>query len=154
MQTLHSYTPANDMKVTKAIVLVATTVVGMACMASANPELVIEKLLEVPEAECTVMTKTGDQIEMHYKGTLEDGTEFDQSYKRGSPLPFKLGAGHVIKGWDQGLLDMCIGEKRKLTIPSHLAYGERGYPGLIPGGATLVFEAELVSINSERKSEL
>ncbi|KNC80633.1 hypothetical protein SARC_07010 [Sphaeroforma arctica JP610] len=88
---------------------------------------------------------------MHYKGSLTDGTEFDQSYKRGSPLPFQLGAGQVIAGWDQGLLDMKIGEKRTLTIPSDLAYGDQGFPGVIPPGATLVFETELVSINSHKE---
>lgn len=90
--------------------------------------------------------KKGDSVDVHYKGTLEDGTEFDQSYKRGQPLNFTVGAGMVIQGWDAGLVGMQVGEKRKLTIPSNLAYGERGIPGVIPKNATLIFETELVKI--------
>ena len=74
---------------------------------------------------------------MHYRGTLQaDGKEFDASYKRGTPLSFQLGAGRVIKGWDLGLLDMCPGDKRTLTIPPELGYGARGM-GPIPASATL-----------------
>lgn len=89
---------------------------------------------------------------MHYKGTLEDGTEFDSSYGRGQPLTFTLGSAQVIKGWDQGLMGMCEGEKRKLVIPPELGYGSSGAPPKIPGDATLIFEVELVKI--ERKDEL
>ncbi|KAJ5863667.1 uncharacterized protein N7529_005583 [Penicillium soppii] len=96
--------------------------------------------------ECDRKTVKGDGVSMHYRGTLQsDGSEFDSSYKRHAPLTFKLGTGRVIKGWDQGLLDMCIGEKRTLTIPPEFGYGDRGV-GPIPGGATLVFETELVAI--------
>jgi len=103
---------------------------------------------------CNRRTTKGDVLEMHYRGTLaSDGTQFDSSYDRGTPLTFEIGAGRVIKGWDQGLLDMCIGEKRKLTIPPELAYGDRGI-GPIPGGATLVFETELVGIQGVAKNEL
>ncbi|KRT86018.1 HLH domain-containing protein, partial [Oryctes borbonicus] len=70
------------------------------------------------------------------------------SYSRDKPFTFQLGVGQVIKGWDQGLLDMCIGEKRKLTIPPHLGYGDRGAGNLIPGGSTLVFEVELLDIGN------
>lgn len=84
---------------------------------------------------------------MHYKGTLQsDGTEFDASYNRGQPFTFTLGAGQVIRGWDEGLKDMCPGEARRLIIPSDMAYGDRGSPPVIPGGATLVFETLLVDI--------
>lgn len=83
---------------------------------------------------------------MHYRGTLTDGKEFDASYKRGEPLQFKVGAGQVIKGWDEGLLGMKIGEKRKLTIAPELGYGERGAGKVIPPNATLIFETELVGI--------
>lgn len=96
--------------------------------------------------KCERPTKKGDSVSMHYIGTLQsDGSEFDQSYKRGQPLTFKVGQGQVIKGWDQGLLDMCPGDKRTLTIPPSLGYGDRGV-GPIPGGATLIFQTELVSI--------
>jgi FK506-binding protein 2 len=80
---------------------------------------------------------------------LEDGTEFDSSIGRNDPFTFTLGVGQVIKGWDQGLLEMCEGEKRKLVIPSDLGYGDRGAPPKIPGGATLIFEVELLKINSK-----
>lgn len=86
---------------------------------------------------------------MHYRGTLQDtGVEFDASYNRNQPLNFKLGSGQVIKGWDEGLQGMCIGDKRTLTIQPEFGYGDRGV-GPIPGGATLVFETELVKINGK-----
>lgn len=86
--------------------------------------------------ECSRKTVAGDKIEVHYRGTLEDGTEFDASYNRGQPLSFTVGQGQVIKGWDQGLLDMCPGEKRKLTIQPDWAYGSRG-AGPIPANSVL-----------------
>uniref|UniRef100_A0A8C9TXU2 peptidylprolyl isomerase n=3 Tax=Osteoglossocephalai TaxID=1489341 RepID=A0A8C9TXU2_SCLFO len=101
---------------------------------------------------CPIKSRKGDVLNMHYTGKLEDGTEFDSSIPRNQPFTFTLGTGQVIKGWDQGLLGMCEGEKRKLVIPSELGYGDRGAPPKIPGGATLIFEVELLSI--ERRSEL
>ncbi|KAK1335497.1 hypothetical protein QTO34_003283 [Cnephaeus nilssonii] len=101
---------------------------------------------------CPIKSRKGDVLHMHYTGKLEDGTEFDSSLPQNQPFVFSLGTGQVIKGWDQGLLGMCEGEKRKLVIPSELGYGERGAPPKIPGGATLVFEVELLKI--ERRSEL
>lgn len=83
---------------------------------------------------------------MHYTGTLESGEKFDSSLDRGTPFEFTLGQGQVIAGWDRGLMGMCVGEKRRLRIPSHLGYGEHGSPPKIPGGATLVFEVELLEI--------
>lgn len=87
-------------------------------------------------AECTRKTQNGDTVQMKYKGTLIDGTQFDSNFDSGRPFEFKLGTGQVIRGWDQGLLGMCIGEVRKLTIPPGLAYGSEGV-GPIPPGATL-----------------
>ncbi|KAJ4374283.1 hypothetical protein N0V83_003024 [Neocucurbitaria cava] len=104
-------------------------------------------------AECSRKTKAGDKINVHYRGTLTDGTEFDASYNRGQPLSFTVGQGQVIKGWDQGLLDMCPGEKRKLTIQPDWAYGSRA-TGPIPANSVLIFESELVSIDGVKKDEL
>ncbi|KAL4804574.1 hypothetical protein BDV18DRAFT_161669 [Aspergillus unguis] len=104
--------------------------------------------------ECNRKTQKGDTVKMHYRGTLaSDGSEFDASYKRNAPLTFPLGGGRVIKGWDEGLLDMCVGEKRKLTIPPEYGYGDRGI-GPIPGGSTLIFDTELVEIVGVPKDEL
>ncbi len=89
--------------------------------------------------------KAGQSIQVHYTGSLDDGTVFDSSVKRG-PFGFTLGAGQVIKGWDEGVQGMKVGGKRKLIIPSHLAYGESGIGGEIPGGATLHFEVELLAL--------
>ena len=101
---------------------------------------------------CEVKSRKGDTLHMHYTGTLQDGTEFDSSIPRGEPLSFTLGSGQVIKGWDQGLLAMCAGEKRKLVIPPDLGYGDSGAGDKIPGGAVLIFEVELIKI--DRKDEL
>ncbi|KAI5002944.1 hypothetical protein ZWY2020_027594 [Hordeum vulgare] len=86
-----------------------------------------------PES-CTLQAHKGDKIKVHYRGTLTDGSVFDSSYDR---------------GWDQGLLGMCVGEKRKLRIPAKMGYGERGSPPKIPGGATLVFDTELIAVNGK-----
>jgi len=101
--------------------------------------------------DCTVRSKKGDSLHMHYTGTLQDGTEFDSSIPRGQPLVFKVGTGQVIKGWDQGLLNMCAGEKRKLVIPPELGYGASGAPPKIPGNSVLIFEVELVKIEPATK---
>ncbi|XP_057872081.1 peptidyl-prolyl cis-trans isomerase FKBP15-1 [Cryptomeria japonica] len=98
---------------------------------------------------CDIQAHKGDRIKVHYRGSLTDGTVFDSSFERGDPIEFELGSGQVIKGWDQGLLGMCVGEKRKLKIPSKLGYGDHGSPPKIPGGATLVFDTELVAVNGK-----
>ena len=119
-----------------------------------GPELEIDVLKAIPEAECGRKTVTGDTVSVHYAGSLlSTGKEFDSSYGRGRPLDFQLGAGRVIRGWDQGLLDMCIGEKRKLTIAPELGYGAQAM-GPIPANSVLVFETELVGIKGYKKDEL
>jgi len=91
------------------------------------------------------MPEPGGLVEVHYTGTLEDGTKFDSSYDRGEPIQFSLGQGQVIPGWDEGIGLLNVGGKARLVIPPELAYGERGAGGVIPPNATLIFEVELVS---------
>jgi len=88
----------------------------------------------------------GKTVSVHYKGTLENGQEFDSSYKRKQPIDFPLGKGHVIEGWDEGIALLQVGDKARFVIPSHLGYGERGAGGVIPPGATLIFDVELVDV--------
>ncbi|MFT4621371.1 MAG: FKBP-type peptidyl-prolyl cis-trans isomerase FkpA [Myxococcota bacterium] len=106
-------------------------------------DLQIEELAEGTGVEAA----KGHTVSVHYTGWLTNGTKFDSSVDRGTPFEFRLGARMVIAGWDQGVAGMKIGGKRKLTIPGHLAYGKRGYPGLIPPDATLVFEVELLGLS-------
>ena len=105
-------------------------------------ELQIEVITE-GEGE---VAQNGQKVHVHYTGTLENGTKFDSSRDRGRPIAFTLGEGEVIRGWDLGIAGMKVGGRRKLTIPGHLAYGERGYPGVIPPNATLLFDVELTRI--------
>lgn len=137
----------------RVFVLFAMTVLSLCTVAVHGVE---KKKLQIGIKKrvdnCPIKSRKGDVLNMHYTGKLEDGTEFDSSIPRDRPFTFTLGTGQVIKGWDQGLLGMCEGEKRKLVIPSELGYGDRGAPPKIPGGATLIFEVELLSI--ERRSEL
>ncbi len=105
-------------------------------------ELVVEDIKAGTGAEA----QAGQNVTVHYVGTLTDGKKFDSSRDRGRGFSFQLGAGKVIKGWDQGVAGMKVGGMRKLTIPPHLAYGERGFPPVIPPGSTLVFEVELLEV--------
>ncbi len=90
--------------------------------------------------------QAGQTVTVHYTGWLENGTKFDSSVDRGQPFSFPLGAGRVIKGWDEGVQGMKVGGKRKLTIPSNLGYGPRGAGGVIPPNATLIFDVELLGV--------
>ncbi len=90
--------------------------------------------------------KASDTVTVHYTGTLTNGQKFDSSLDRGQPFSFQLGAGQVIQGWDQGLVGMKVGEKRRLFIPSTLGYGAQGAEGVIPPNATLIFEVEMLKI--------
>ena len=89
----------------------------------------------------------GKTVSVHYTGWLENGKKFDSSVDRGQPFSFPLGAGRVIKGWDEGVQGMKVGGKRKLTIPSDLGYGSRGAGGVIPPNATLTFDVELLGVH-------
>ncbi len=90
--------------------------------------------------------KSGDTVTVNYLGTLENGTKFDSSYDRNQPFTTQIGVGQVIKGWDEGIVGMKVGGKRKLVIPSSLGYGEQGAGSSIPPNATLIFEVELLEV--------
>ena len=90
----------------------------------------------------------GQTVAVHYKGMFADGGVFDSSYKRGNPIEFPIGMGHVIAGWDEGIQLLQVGDKARFVIPSHLAYGESGAGGVIPPGATLVFDVELMDVKA------
>lgn len=94
------------------------------------------------------VAKPGDEVTVNYRGTLLNGTLFDESYGR-APFSFRLGAGDVIQGWDKGVAGMKVGGKRQLTIPSDLGYGPQGQPPKIPGGATLKFDVELLAVKGK-----
>ena len=91
--------------------------------------------------------KQGDTVTIHYTGTLPNGSKFDSSVDRGKPFQCKIGMGQVIRGWDEGVPQLSVGQKAKLTITPDYGYGARGFPPVIPGNSTLIFEVELLAIN-------
>ena len=102
----------------------------------------VEKTQETSGQQC----KPGDMVAVHYTGKLTNGQVFDSSVSRGQPLEFQVGAGRVIRGWDEGIPQLKVGEKAVLTCPPDYAYGSQGAGGVIPPNATLIFEVELVAI--------
>uniref|UniRef100_A0A646QE12 peptidylprolyl isomerase n=1 Tax=Hemiscolopendra marginata TaxID=943146 RepID=A0A646QE12_9MYRI len=90
--------------------------------------------------------KTGQTVVVHYTGTLQDGSKFDSSRDRGIPFKFRIGKGEVIKGWDQGVAQMSVGQRARLVCSPDFAYGSRGHPGIIPPNATLIFDVELLKV--------
>lgn len=115
------------------------------------------KIIDVKKLDAAMEAQDGDLVWVHYTGKLENGTKFDSSFDRKDsqgefqPIEFRLGQGKVIKGWDEGVTGMKVGEKRQLIIPPNLAYGAQGAGGVIPPNATLVFDVELVGIYRESK---
>ena len=99
------------------------------------------------EAGTGAQAEAGKTVSVHYTGKFPDGNVFDSSISRGEPITFRLGAGRVIKGWDEGIALMKVGGKAQLTIPPELAYGERGAGGVIPPNTTLIFDVELISVD-------
>jgi len=130
------------------VVLLAVSVVGYVVSRRGGPEVTTASGLKYTDiVEGTGPTpQSGQTVTVHYKGALENGKQFDSSYDRGTPSDFRIGVGAVIKGWDEGLMSMRVGGKRKLVIPASLGYGPRGRPPDIPGNSTLVFEVELLNV--------
>ena len=134
------------------IFLLGSIVVALALYA-VDAEEVVTKVTK--EGDCNTKAKNGDTVSVHYVGKLDDanGKEFDASRPRGEPLDLELGSGMVIQGWEKGILGMCLGEVRELTIPPSLGYGEQGYPPVIPAKATLHFEVEIMKISPGASSD-
>ncbi len=129
------------------LMLLAPSVMAEEAKPAAKPKTVTTdsglqyEVITVGEGD---VAKSGQTVTVHYTGWLTDGTKFDSSVDRGDPFKFKLGAGQVIRGWDEGVAGMKVGEKRKLTIPANLGYGKKGAGGVIPPNATLIFDVELL----------
>jgi FKBP-type peptidyl-prolyl cis-trans isomerase len=139
-----SSAPTNAEPATKSVPA-ESAAAAPAAPAAAEPAVKELKKEDLAPGKGTA-AKAGDTVRVHYTGTLLDGTKFDSSRDRNEPFEFKLGAGMVIKGWDEGVAGMKPGGKRKLTIPADKAYGKRGSPPVIPPDAPLLFDVELVEI--------
>jgi len=124
--------------------LAAAAFVVTACAKKEPADLVVETL----QPGTGEAAQPGQVVSVHYTGWLTNGTKFDSSLDRGTPFQFMLGQGQVIQGWDQGVAGMKVGEKRKLTIPSRLGYGEMGAGNVIPPKSTLVFEVQLLGVGN------
>mmetsp|Transcript_32040 Transcript_32040/g.44412 ORF Transcript_32040/g.44412 Transcript_32040/m.44412 type:complete len:109 (-) Transcript_32040:144-470(-) len=101
---------------------------------------------EISPGDGKTFPQTGQKVNMHYTGTLEDGSKFDSSRDKGRPFSFVLGTGQVIRGWDEGVVQMSVGQRVNLTCTHDYAYGPKGFPPVIPPSATLIFDVELLSI--------
>ena len=134
----------------KLLLTLAVAAAAVVATASADDTQVTELVVKTVKAapNCDRPAAKGDMLAMHYTGRLLDGTQFDSSVGRAEPFRFQLGIGQVIKGWDQGLLGICVGEQRHLTIPAALAYGEAGAGDSIPANAALTFDVECVSVEA------
>ncbi len=142
----------NRYKIIAAAVAIILVAAGFFIFYNKNKNMEITKTnkqgveIEILKEGTGTIAKNGDTVSVHYVGVLENGTKFDSSVDRGTPFEFSLGAGQVIPGWDIGVEGMKIGETRKLTIPSELAYGSSGAGNVIPPNATLIFEVQLLGI--------
>jgi len=133
-----------------AVTFLTTLMASMAFSQTVTPSGLKIEVVHVP-AECPAQAQHTNLLSMHYTGTLADGTKFDSSVDRNEPFQFQIGIGQVIKGWDEGVLGMCVGEKRRLEVPPHLGYGDAGAGDVIPGGATLFFDVELLNVEEGQK---
>lgn len=132
----------------KFVLGLTAVILALAACGGADGVITTESGLQYEQLEAGTgeIPQPGEVVSVHYIGTLEDGTEFDNSYTRGEPIQFPLGQGAVIPGWEEGIGMMQVGEKARLTIPPDLAYGEAGAGGVIPPDATLNFDVELIAI--------
>lgn len=104
------------------------------------------KIENISPGDGQTFPKTGQTVVVHYTGTLENGTKFDSSRDRGVPFKFRIGKGEVIKGWDEGVAQLSVGQRARLVCSPDYAYGSRGHPGIIPPNATLIFDVELLKV--------